>query len=986
MKYQHNQAGPRSLRMTFVVLCAMCVAGVNAAMAETLPPLPVDPSGDRSVLTGCNTTILTGGASSGNERAPNSNFLAGRSHYLITAGEMAASGFLNGASPENITWSYSVGNTAATGSLKIYMENTSDTTNLKSATWSTAIAGMTLVSNNASQSLPTTAGAATFPFVGGSPFTYTGGGLYVAFDWVWAGPVTSTSAVIDCNVALANGLKGAQAATPPTTLTSSNFRPSTRLTPSISLANEVSVDYLRAYGVVPTPLIGPLGVTAVVTNKGTNAQSNVPVSLEITGNDSFNSVQTVPALPACGGQAIATFNLWTPAMPIGSDTAKVSVPSDDNISNDILGKPIEETNNRYSYKHPGTTASGGAGFNGITGEFAAVFSIAQPAKVSQVEIEFFAASATTYKVAIFGDDRGAPSTTALYADAANRTVSAAGPVVITLPVPVSVGPGRFYVAVQQTNGTNLNLSYDREDPIRPSSFFLTNYVPPLGGWVEFGPAAVFRYNIGVKLIQCATAAECDDNNVCTEDSCVSEICAHSNNSAVCDDGNSCTASDFCSGGLCRPGANPCDDNDACTDDVCDGQGGCTYTPTVCNDNNGCTSDSCNSATGCVFAPLSGSPCSDGNGCTINDTCDNGICQPGPTPIPQQFCNSGAFTIPNGAPNTVIGPATPYPATIVASDVGTICKVTVQLNSFFHTDPEDVDVLLEGPQGQNAKIMSDCGFLSPAGNVPPPGINLNLDDASLSSMVLWPLTSGTYRPTDLDFVGAPESPWPAPAPVALGGSALSIFSGTSGAGTWNLWIRDQYAPGVGGVSSGWCLTISSASCAANAQCDDGNACNGVEACNGICHPGTPINCDDADSCTIDSCNPTNGTCSHAPNTCDDGDPCTEDSCTALGCVHTPFPQEVTGIDVGGPSKDTVSWNATPGAVAYDVVRLPLAGLPVGPGGGDETCFADAGGTSVTDASIPPPGTGFAYVVRASGACGDGTYGSATSGPRQTTTCD
>ncbi len=42
--------------------------------------------------------------------------------------------------------------------------------------------------------------------------------------------------------------------------------------------------------------------------------------------------------------------------------------------------------------------------------------------------------------------------------------------------------------------------------------------------------------------------------------------------------------------------------------------------------------------------------------------------------------------------------------------------------------------------------------------------------------------------------------------------------------------------------------------ASADCDDGRACNGVERCDRYrCEPGTPIDVDDGDPCTLDGCN-------------------------------------------------------------------------------------------------------------------------------------
>jgi hypothetical protein len=88
-------------------------------------------------------------------------------------------------------------------------------------------------------------------------------------------------------------------------------------------------------------------------------------------------------------------------------------------------------------------------------------------------------------------------------------------------------------------------------------------------------------------------------------------------------------------------------------------------------------------------------------------------------------------------------------------------------------------------------------------------------------------------------------------------------------------------------------VVSAICTSDAFCDDGNACNGIETCNtttGVCVAGTPLNCDDGNVCTDDSCDPASG-CVHTNNTasCDDGNACTTaDTCSGGTCVGGPAP--------------------------------------------------------------------------------------------------
>jgi hypothetical protein len=88
---------------------------------------------------------------------------------------------------------------------------------------------------------------------------------------------------------------------------------------------------------------------------------------------------------------------------------------------------------------------------------------------------------------------------------------------------------------------------------------------------------------------------------------------------------------------------------------------------------------------------------------------------------------------------------------------------------------------------------------------------------------------------------------------------------------------------------------------------------------------------------------------------------------------------------------ILWNPASGATSSDVVRGLLSALPVGPGGGDESCLANnAAGSSLLDGTNPNLGDGFWYLIRGEGACGKGPYGfEGTNGvpaaPRVTTTC-
>ena len=175
--------------------------------------------------------------------------------------------------------------------------------------------------------------------------------------------------------------------------------------------------------------------------------------------------------------------------------------------------------------------------------------------------------------------------------------------------------------------------------------------------------------------------------------------------------------------------------------------------------------------------------------------DDNLGELAPASVVNTFTNPGSITIPNS------GAGTPYPSTITVSNIPIqLAKVTVRLNSLSHTFPSDIDIMLVGPQGQTAVIMSDVG-----GGDDVNGITLTLDDAAAAPLPNALLTTGTFRPTNL----ATGDIFPAPAPASSGASALSVFQGTNPNGDWRLFLVDDAAVDTGTIAGGWTLTLTAA---------------------------------------------------------------------------------------------------------------------------------------------------------------------------------
>jgi len=143
---------------------------------------------------------------------------------------------------------------------------------------------------------------------------------------------------------------------------------------------------------------------------------------------------------------------------------------------------------------------------------------------------------------------------------------------------------------------------------------------------------------------CIAQDICNDNNPCTEDTCVGYMkCTHTQvNSSICDDGNlctvdvcdvslkectyssvvcdfGCTVNSYCDPSIgCVRGQNlSCNDYNPCTDDLCTG-GACSFTPVVCPvSDNPCVVSTCSSKYGCVNETVQ---------CSTTESCSISVCE------------------------------------------------------------------------------------------------------------------------------------------------------------------------------------------------------------------------------------------------------------------------------------------------------------------------------------------------------------------------
>ncbi|MCP3979690.1 MAG: hypothetical protein GY716_10245, partial [bacterium] len=344
----------------------------------------------------------------------------------------------------------------------------------------------------------------------------------------------------------------------------------------------------------------------------------------------------------------------------------------------------------------------------------------------------------------------------------------------------------------------------------------------------------------------------------------------------------------------------CDDNNACTLDSCDPTTGeCVHEPIVCDDGDECTVDSCDPATGqCIFDPLS---CDDGDPCTV-DTCEGGV----------NFLGGNACTVPdNGSGTVTLPPAgcdylSPDEVHEIINDLP--AGTTIELAAIHK------DFICRKQMG----TPSICSFTPsiPGVDCDEPGGSLggekecsasNLELQLTGTGLLGGFSRTLFVPVEFETHTGPRNPGD---PVQsfntdmfrLQGELfgdpdfdlLRITAGTDfGLPSPGHTTLTQLPGGDFNVDSFFDITYQIEFVGAPGSVLDGESGTTtgtlrMETGDSPC-TNTPVDCDDNNACTLDSCDPTTGECLHEPIVCFDGDDCTVDSCDpATGqCIFDPL---------------------------------------------------------------------------------------------------
>ena len=380
-------------------------------------------------------------------------------------------------------------------------------------------------------------------------------------------------------------------------------------------------------------------------------------------------------------------------------------------------------------------------------------------------------------------------------------------------------------------------------------------------------------------------AVCDDNNVCTTDTCsATGGCGHTpladgtkisddgnactqnicqggqpypkvSDGTSCDDGAFCTIGEICTNGTCGSG-NPkdVDDGVTCTKDACDEAADkITHTTDdgACDDAAFCNgAESCDAKKGCQagLAPATG----DGVACTT-DLCDEAGDRVTHTPV-HQGCDDGKFCNGSEICHATLGCQA---GSAPALDDGVGCTADScdeQNDRVVHTAdsaPCDDGLFCNGVESCNGSTGCQAGA-APA-----------LDDKQAC-------TTDTCNESSDTVVHTPND--------AACDDNNTCTTDTCGAGGC------EHSAVADGTS-----------------CADTNPCNGVEACqSGQCAAGTPGDCDDGNTASGDGCS--------AACAVETGFTCTANTGTATSVCQSI--SELPPVDPGQPVETAVEKTAAP----------------------------------------------------------------------------
>jgi|GEM_PF-2004649 len=439
-------------------------------------------------LTG--TIVPNTSSASALSRAPQGTQRYVKVCYLVSQSEILAAGITKGSKFTTLSFDfYKAQDVPTSGDLKIYFQNSTDTVYTKpSRQWTNGTNGiidqMTLVHDSA-VTIPAQLGYWDIPLSKGTSFTYNGGSMYIAFVYTNpSGPLATVANSVWCSYKKLGGaypIYNVYSTTinPDTLLTlGTMFRPETKVQWNSGHSNDASVKSLFSFGKLPVGMAKGNPISALIRNCGDKTISNVKVTLNISGANTYSESITIPSLMS-DSVITVRFTNFNPVV-IGSNTVNISVPADDDNTNNSVSSYLETTSGTIAYQDTtGPLAGNSVGDGYGAGLLLARYHINGTTKVNSVTVTISSLAANVGNT-IYGSVLDADGT--ILASSDNYIIKSTDllkPLELVFKTPPQVSNQDIYIGFAQTLNTTTAywpLAVQSESPARDSAFYSSSLV------------------------------------------------------------------------------------------------------------------------------------------------------------------------------------------------------------------------------------------------------------------------------------------------------------------------------------------------------------------------------------------------------------------------------------------------------------------------------------------------------------------------------
>lgn len=247
-----------------------------------------------------------------------------------------------------------------------------------------------------------------------------------------------------------------------------------RFTPVPPLANDVAIRTVYTLGKVATAGGQSQAVSAYILNLSTVARTNVPVTLTLSGANTFTRTVTIATL-ALGAQGFLSLGNLPATLTPGTNTVTVSVPADDNNTNNSVSVSQLVTTDRLSYIEPGKALNDALSGSSVSAGsvLATKYTVPSTVSLANAVVSFGNVTGnptTAFSIVVY-DATGTNGTPGniLYTSPSQNRPAAGGDVTITLPALQLTGS--FFVGVKEVGTTGAAIATQTESPLRTATFY-----------------------------------------------------------------------------------------------------------------------------------------------------------------------------------------------------------------------------------------------------------------------------------------------------------------------------------------------------------------------------------------------------------------------------------------------------------------------------------------------------------------------------------